>query len=235
MRADSRCLSQKAFSAPPAARHTPRGGNGVLTAVSMRARPDARRRAAASWKRSLRSSSSAPENSARRAIAAQARPSVLLASAAADSNRAARSPSGLSSGLPNNRDSSRNRPSSQRSSLLEPRVRLRGHAGAAAAAAAVWAVLRSLRAKAHARRRLRRTRRIGSLDRPSSLGRRARRTPPRRAAGKLVKAAAIASDASAAAGGVVGVGRHLQSRRASDLRPASRSPLPSRVLLPRAC
>lgn len=219
MRADSRCLFRKAFSAPPAARHTPRGGSGVPTAGSMRLRPGATRRAGDSWRRRSPSSSSGLENE-RRTTGVPVQRSARLANAAADRSRAARNRNVLSSAvkvpLRSNNNSSRSRKGSS------------VHAGAGAAVVAARDRQpgdRKARARSPALHRIR-----ISLARRDRLSRRSSRVsggdPPRLHPLKVARVGAIASAASAAGAVVVGAVVRVavtlrQSRRRRDYEVSS--------------
>ena len=221
MRADSRCLFQKVFSVRPAARCTPRGGNGVRIAGSTRVRPSATPRAGASWKRSSLSFSSERGPGGRTSVA-PARRSALPESAGADSRRAVRNPSGLNSVA--------RAPSSNRSNRYKKGNSAR--AGGDAVDVAERGHLRD-QAKPSARRSRSRTRR-GHRGRHSSN---ALPVPKlrRRAAVRVLKAVAPANaDSAAAAAGAAGAvgARRRQNHQRNDAMTAAlrggASPIPSR-------
>ena len=202
MRADSRCLFRKAFSARPAARCTPRGGNGAPTADSTKARPNAKHKAGASWKRSSLSLNSAPAPAGKR-NGALALPNARPGSGFAGNSRAARNPSGLSSVVME--------PSSNRSNRLPKVSSARGGGDAADGAGPARSRDRGSRPALHSRGRTRRGHRVrhSSRDLPAPKIRSRVVVRVRRVA------AANADSVAAVAAGVV-VARHHRNHRRSD-------------------
>lgn len=198
MRADSRCLSRKAFSAPPAARHTPRGGNGVPIAASMGPRQSAMLTAGGSWRRRSPNSSSAPENG-RKTSAVPLPHNAPHGSAAAEHRRGARNPSARSS-------AAKAQPSSNSRSNRSPKVSSAHAGGGAAVAVARDSKLGGSQPRARSRALHRIS--LARSDRgPKARGRDRPRLHPRDRLRlhpvKVARVAAIASAASAAGAAVV--------------------------------
>ena len=172
MRADSRCLSQKASSVRNVRRPTPKAGAVARTADTTSSSVDVKRRTAASWKRRFRSSRLGQAPGAKTS-AARARASVLVAASvsADNSRRGARNRSGRNSDA-KKRACRRSREQTCRSR------RDRGAAGAADVAGPPQkrsrVPLRS-RTSSRASHRIRRSRRIHRGP-PVLRGRRAPRT-----------------------------------------------------------
>ena len=238
MRADSRCRCQKAFFVRAAKRRTPRGGSGVLTAVSVRSRTNATRSRNAFSIAKCRSSSSAPACGGRTSDVRR-RPSVRRArSSAANAvsvkvvvlNRR-RDVVKISDPISASAERSNLRPH-RRNSKRQEMARSVRNGGAVAAVAAQSDQVRTPASRSNSSSRISRGHRIDRpnpidrrkandrRDQPVSRGHRGRRLKVKSRQAAVAIASAVAFDA---AGAAVAVAQVVAAKAPRHRSPSRRS------------